>query len=277
MGKEKKQARSEMASARPAGSARRTRGLGVLLVIAIGFAAAGVGWRVWRGSRPPTTAGAVNGSNQIQIASAPAGTGMPLPSAEVAQALMVTVELDLAGKAPSIREALGDVERRYEPEDGVGRTFAILDAYGEPTPAGKLHMSMHLSLEKPGVGALVYRRTGEVLWKSRIVPGKSAPAGDKSLTVLMDDGHGKSLQLDGSRGVGQVLDIPFRDSNTVVRQAWPDGEEREFTFIYSACGCPVKAKVRRTGETTTRTSELPVMFPDDPAALSVIHRLMGWP
>jgi hypothetical protein len=42
---------------------------------------------------------------------------------------------------PSIAEALTQIERRYQPDDGQGRTFAALDAYGEATPDGKLHMS----------------------------------------------------------------------------------------------------------------------------------------
>jgi hypothetical protein len=194
----------------------------------------------------------------------------------VAHALMVTVELDFAGKPPGIAEALALIERRHAPDDGVGRTFAILDAYGEPTPTGKLHLSMHLSMEKPGAGSLVFRRTGEVLWQSRIAAEPGPPPPERNLTVMIDDGSGKSWLLDGSRGVTHVLEVPLRQSNSVVRDLWPDGEEREFTFIYSACGCPVKAKVRRTGATTARSSESPVMFPDDPAAMDVIRGLMGW-
>jgi hypothetical protein len=207
-----------------------------------------------------------------------AGSAVPAPSTnEVAQAVMVTVELDYGGKPPSIKEALAEVERRYEPEDGRGRTFAILDAYGETSPSGKLHMSMHVSMEKPGVGSLIFRRTGEVLWKSRIVPGKTPPVGEKSMTILMEDGTGRTVQLDGARGAARALDVPLRDSNMLVRDVWADGQVREFTFIYSVCGCPVKVKVQRTGETSQRTTELPVMFPDDPAALAVIQQLMGWP
>src|SRR5687767_3878451 len=87
-----------------------------------------------------------------------------LPVMEVAQALMVTVELDFGGNVPSIADALKDIERRSEPEDGRGRTFAILDAYGQPTLDGKkLHMSMHVSSEKPGDAAAVFIRTGAVL------------------------------------------------------------------------------------------------------------------
>ena len=74
----------------------------------------------------------------------------------------------------------------------------------------------------------------------------------------------------------RVLDVPIHNSTSTVRDLWPDGQEREFTFIYSVCGCPVKARARRVGETTARTTELPVMFPDDPAAMKVINSLMGW-
>src|SRR2546422_10575172 len=61
------------------------------------------------------------------------------------EALMVTVELDFGPKIPKIPEALNQIERRYVPDDGKGRTFAILDAYGEPTADHKLHLSMHVS------------------------------------------------------------------------------------------------------------------------------------
>src|ERR1044072_6772922 len=85
---------------------------------------------------------------------------------EVAKAVMVTVELDFGkGKMPTIAEAVKQIERQYQPDDRVGRTFSILDAYGQPTPDGKLlHIQMHVSSEKPGKGKLVFKRTGEVLW-----------------------------------------------------------------------------------------------------------------
>ncbi len=190
---------------------------------------------------------------------------------------MVTVDLDFGGKPPSIKDALREIDRRHEPATGTERTFAILDAFGQTNDNGKLHLSMHLSMEKPGVGALVFRRTGEVLWKSRIVAAPTGPSGPKNLTIIMDDNAGSSVMLDGSKGGGRVLDVPIHNSPSLVRDLWPDGAEREFTYIYSACGCPVKTKVRRTGETTIRTSEWPVMFPDDPEAMTVISRLMGWP
>lgn len=196
---------------------------------------------------------------------------------EVAEAVMVTVELDFGAKTPSIAEALRSIDRRYQPDDGQGRTFAILDVYGEPTADGKLHISMHVSSEKPGLGTLIFRPTGRELWQSRIVADTNASSfTGKNLTILLDDGAGKSYMVDGSANPASLMDAPLRDTPTHIREFWPDGAEREVTFIYSACGCPVKAKVRRVGERTMRTQDTPVMFPDDPAVLVVISRVMGW-
>ena len=61
-----------------------------------------------------------------------------------------------------------------------------------------------------------------------------------------------------------------------IRDVWADGTEAEITFIYSACGCPVKVLCRRTGDRTVRVKEMPVIFPDDPAVVEVITRLMRW-
>jgi len=219
--------------------------------------------------------GSTNASSQAKGKS----TNSELPTMEVAQAVMVTVELDFGPTIPSIAEALKQIERRHEPADGVGRTFAVLDAYGEPTADNKLHMSMHVSSEKPGLGSLVFRRTGEVLWRSKIILGShsEAPALEKrSLLILADDGAGKSLTIDGSNNPVTILDANIKELGVPLRSIWPDGTEREFTFLYSACGCPVKAMVRRVGNRTVRAKELPVMFPDDPAALSVISHLMTW-
>ena len=221
------------------------------------------------GKKPRTSSASVASSNSAAVANT------PLPTNEVAQAIMVTVELDFGGTPPSIKDALKQIDRAYEPKGE--RTFAILDAYGEPTPAGKLHISMHLSMEQPGIGSLIFRRTGETLWKSKIVAAPTGPPPPKKLTIIMADPNaGTSSMLDGSKGATRVLDVPLNNSPSLVRDLWPDGAEREFTFIYSVCGCPVKANVRRTGETTARTSELPVMFPDDPAAMDLISQLMGW-
>lgn len=193
----------------------------------------------------------------------------------IAQAVMVTVDLDF-GKPATIAEAIQQIERGYQPDDGVGRTFAVLDAYGEMTPEGKLHMSMHVSSEKPGFGSLKFKRTGETLWRGRFGNPGDPAAGPKSLTIMMANGSGGNYVLDGGRGGSSALDVYLQNSQQKLRDVWPDGSEREFTFIYSACGCPVKVMVRRIGDRTQRTSDLPVMFPDDPAAVQTIASLMKW-
>ena len=205
-----------------------------------------------------------------------AGTNA-LPVMQINQAVMVTVELDFGPKVPSIAEALTQVERRYQPDDNRGRTFAILDAYGEPNVQGKLHISMHVSTEKTGVGSLIFRRTGEVLWESRIVAGTNTTAfTGKNLLILLADEAGHSITVDGSRNPKSILEATIKDQNVPVSAFWPEGVEREVTFLYSACGCPVKVMAKRVGDRTVRTKELPLIFPDDPAVLAIINRLMGW-
>jgi hypothetical protein len=198
-----------------------------------------------------------------------------LVTMDVAKAVMVTVELDFGPKVPSIAQALTEVERRYQPDDGQGRTFAVLDAYGEPTADNKLHMSMHVSSEKPGLGWLIFKRTGEVLWRGKINP-TSQPIQPKNLTILMDNGKGGTLTVDGSANPNSIIDARVKPGDLPIREIWPDGQERDFTFIYSACGCPVHVLVRRVGDRTVRVKDMPVIFPDDPAAVTLISRLMRW-
>lgn len=194
----------------------------------------------------------------------------------IAQAVMVTEELDFGQPVPTIAQALNEIERGYAPDDGQGRTFAVLDAYGEPTPDGKLHISMHVSSEKPGTGFLRFKRTGKILWQARIGNPGDPPAGGKSLTIYMDNGAGSSLVLDGTRGGASALDVFLKDSQQKVRDVWPDQAVREFTYVYSACGCPVKVLVQRAGERTVRVKDTPVIFPDDPDAVRTIAQLMKW-
>lgn len=200
------------------------------------------------------------------------------PTMTINQAVMVTVELDFGPRVPGIAEGLAAIERRSQPDDGVGRTFAILDGYGEATPDGKkLHLSMHLSTEKPGLGTLIFKRTGEVLWQNRIVTGTNAPAFQgKNLLILLDNGAQRTFTVDGSQNPASIIEAFIKELAIPVSDFWPDGAEREVTFIYSACGCPVKVMARREGARTVRTKDTPVIFPDDPAALAVITRLMGW-
>jgi hypothetical protein len=216
---------------------------------------------------------------------AAASVPAPTESMETAKAVIVTVENAYGPKVPTVAQALTQIERRSTPDDKTGRTFAILDADGWPTPEGNLHLQMHISSEKPGVGSLVYRPTGNVLWSSRIL-GAPAPA-LKELKILVDDGAGHTYTVDGSTNPPSVLDATFMETKAPVKQIWPDGAEREVTFIYSACGCPVKVTAKRVGERTVRVAskrqdgsvrppDVPVIFPDDPAAVTTISRLMRW-
>ena len=214
------------------------------------------------------------GPSATIVATAPVASSSELTMA-ANTAVMVTAELDFGPQIPTIAQALSEIERRYLPADGLGRTFAILDAHGEPTPDHKLHISMHVSSEKAGQGALVFRRTGEVLWNSKITPVPGATS-TKSLSVYINDGAGASWIVDGRGGTSFILDAKLRDKPVTVRDFWPDGAEREVTLVYSACGCPVKVLARRIGERTARTKELPVIFPDDQPAVDTIAQLMRW-
>jgi hypothetical protein len=207
------------------------------------------------------------------------GTDTNLSVMEVAKAVMVTVELDFGPQPPSFAGALREIVRWSKPDDGQGRTFAILDAYGQTNADNKLHISMHVSSEKPGIGVLMFQRTGEILWKSRIVPAAQPPKNvyaGKNLLIMINDTQGKEFLLDGSHVKDTIMDAVVQGPAVPLRQFWPDGEDRQITFIYSACGCPVKVKCRRAGEKTFRTTDLPVIFPDDQAVAVTIARLMGW-
>jgi hypothetical protein len=209
-------------------------------------------------------------------------TNAPLSSTmEINTAVMVTLDLDFGGgPLPTIAEALQQIERRYAPAEGTGRTFAILDAYGEPTPENKLRISMHVSSEKVGGGSLVFRRTGQTLWQGQFTPlgaGKKPPAtGGQNLMIFVNNGADKLLTIDGSSNPLSVLDATVKELGQPLKNVWPDGEEREVTFLYSSCGCPVKVMSRREGDRTRRTKDLPVIFPDDPTAVTVITALMRW-
>jgi hypothetical protein len=250
----------------------------------VALAVVGVGVGVFfarRGDAPPkpSPAAATNRPIPAQPApQAPATSSGPLPDEEhmeTQKAVMVTVDLDYGPNPPPIAEAIKDVERRYQATDGRGRTFAILDAYGEPTPDGKLHMSMHVSSEKPGLGSLVWKRTGQVLWRTSI-EGSAVDLASRKLGIFIKDERGNDRVIDGSNGPSSILDAMVKDLSVPVHDFWPDGQEREVTFVYSACGCPVKTMVKRVGDRTVRTKDLPVIFPDDPGVVTTISALMKW-
>jgi hypothetical protein len=112
------------------------------------------------------------------------------------------------------------------------------------------------------------------LWTAKVIGSPVSPI--KNLTIIIDDGKGKGFYIDGSNNPQSILDAKVKDTSMTVREFWPDGAEREFTFIYSACGCPVKVMVKRTGDKTARTKDTPVIFPDDPSAVVTISKLMRW-
>lgn len=246
------------------------------IVIMLGAAAAiffqfGPG-RDWFGTTKQTSttnlSNAAAGTNTVDM-----GLGEPIKM-NVAQAVMVTQEFDFGGTNPTLAQAVSQIERSYKPDDGVGRTFAILDAYGDATPDGKLRVSMHVSSEKSGMAELKFK--GQSIWRARIGNPGDPPAGQKNLMIYVADGAGGNHVLDGGRGGGNALDVFLQNSQKKLRDVWPDGAEREVTFVYSACGCPVKVMVRRVGERTERVKDTPVIFPDDPAAVTMITGLMKW-
>ncbi|MEY2411338.1 MAG: hypothetical protein QOF48_4008 [Verrucomicrobiota bacterium] len=207
----------------------------------------------------------------------PAGTNAP--SMEANQSVVVVKDLGFGKKPPVLEEVLRDLERRSQADDGRGRTFAILEAFTQTdVVSGNLNLCLRLSTEKPGIGEIVYRRTGQSLWKNRVTPAthKSGFTGG-SLTILFDTGDGKSFTVDGSMNPPSILDAILKEPGVPVAQAWPEGEVRDVAFIYSACGCPIHVKCRRSGDRTLRVEKATqLIFPDDPAAVEVISRLMRW-
>jgi hypothetical protein len=216
-------------------------------------------------------------TNAATPAAAAADTNMP--AMEANQSVVVVKDLGFGRKPPMLDDVLRDLERRSQPEDGLGRTFAVIEAFTQSDLAtSNLNICLRISSEKPGTGEVVFRRTGQSLWKSRITPEthKSGFAAG-SLTILFEAGDGKSFTVDGSLNPPSILDAMLKEAGVPVAQAWPDGEVRDLAFIYSACGCPIHVKCRRTGDRTIRTEQATqVIFPDDPAAVQVISRLMRW-
>lgn len=276
MSKKKKQPQAAATSATPALDSKLVMAIGAMILML--SAAAAIFYRTFSmPAKPAATVSTTTTANAAQPAAPPPAADPSAPNKmNIAQAVMVTEELDFGQPVPTIAQALLEIERGYVPDDGVGRTFAMLDAYGEPTPDGKLHISMHVSSEKPGTGFLRIKRTGKILWQARIGNPGDVPAGQKQLNIYVDNGAGGSHVLDGSRGGANVLDVYLKDSTQKLRDVWPDKTVREFTYVYSACGCPVKVLVRREGDRTQRVKDTPVIFPDDPDVVRTISQLMQW-
>jgi hypothetical protein len=197
---------------------------------------------------------------------------------EAAQSVMVVKDIGFGRQQPSLEDVVRDIERHSQPEDGRGRTFAILEVFTQPDlETSNINLCMRISTEKPGLAAITYRRTGKDLWKIRITPATHKPPfTGGSLTIYFDVGDGKVFTVDGSTSPSSILTATLKELGVQIGQVWPEGEVRELTFIYSACGCPIKVKCRRAGEGTVRTDATQVIFLDDPAAMQVISNLMRW-
>lgn len=213
------------------------------------------------------------------VTSSPFANTNGIATLETAQSVVVTHDLDVGPGVTTLAEVMRDIERHHKPDDGAGRTFAILEAFnGAIQPDGKMRVSLRISTEKHGLGAITYRRSAEPLWKCRITPATQKPAfTGGSLTIYFDVGDGKQFIVDGSTGPSSILTATLKEPGVQIGQIWPEGEVREMTFIYSACGCPIKVKCRREGDRTVRTEQASqVIFPDDRAAVQVINNLMRW-
>jgi hypothetical protein len=212
------------------------------------------------------------------VTNSPFASTNGITTMEAAQSVVVVKDLGFGRQPPRLEDVVRDIERHSQPEDGHGRTFAILEAFTQPDlETSNINLCLRISSEKPGLAAITYRRTGKELWKSRITPSTHKPAfTGGELKVYFDVGDGKTYIVDGSTGPSSILTAMLKDAGVQIGQVWPEGEVREMTFIYSACGCPIKVKCRRAGERTVRTDATQVIFPDDPAAMQVISNLMRW-
>src|SRR5205085_9529538 len=76
-------------------------------------------------SKPAASTQANQPASTTQAGASPEANKM-----NIAQAVMVTQELDFGQPVPSIAQALNEIERGYVPDGGQGRTFAVLEAYG---------------------------------------------------------------------------------------------------------------------------------------------------
>lgn len=196
------------------------------------------------------------------------------------ESVMVTIEENFGPSVRTIADALAMIERKYTPFDNQGRTFAILDAFGNKLPDGRMHISMHISSEKVGGGQLILSSTGRVLWNSKIYPKKDGTkvAAQKQLNIYIERENEKDkyYTVDGSGNPATIFNCKLNETKVPVNDYWKDNTVKEFIFIYSACGCPVHVKFLRSGNKSIFQSGDNVIFPDDSAVLAVIRRLMAW-
>ena len=230
------------------------------------------------GQQTPASEKAPLGSITNKHAASPFDNTNGMATLEAAKSIVVVKDLGFGRQAPSLEAVMRDIQRHSRPEDGIGRTFAILEAFTQPDlTTSNLNLCLRVSTEKPGLAAITYRRTGQELWKSRVTPATDKPQfTGGALTIYYDVGDGKTYTVDGSTNPSSILTATLKEPGVQIGQIWPDGEVREMTFVYSACGCPIKVKCRRDGERTVRIDTTQLLFPDDPAAMQIINALMKW-
>jgi len=196
------------------------------------------------------------------------------------ESVMVTIEENFGPGVKTIGDALQLIDRKYQPFDKQGRTFAILDAYGNKMTDGRMHISMHISSEKVGGAQLVLKTTGKKLWDCKIYPKKDGKkiADQKQFMIYIERENEKDkyYTVDGSGNPSSIFDCKLDETKQPLNDYWANNTIKEFIFIYSACGCPVHVKFLRMGFTSIFQSGDTVIFPDDPAVLAMIHKLMAW-
>ncbi len=212
----------------------------------------------------------------------PQQKNVPLDSMDIEESVMVTIEENFGPGVNTIEAALNLVERKYQPYDNVGRTFAILDAFGEKMPDGKIHLSMHISSEKAGFGQLILKTNKKKVWNCKILRKKTdgrKEAKPKALTIYVEQtgaDKGKYLTADGSTNPADIFVCKIKENGKVIGDYWKDGSVLEFIFIYSACGCPVHAKFMRHGNRSVIQNNNSVIFPDDPGIIPILRNLMKY-
>jgi len=196
------------------------------------------------------------------------------------ESVMVTIEENFGPEVKTIAEALSKIERKYQPFDKQGRTFAILDAFGNKMSDGRMHISMHISSEKAGGAQLALKTTGKIIWDCRIYPKKDGTkiAGEKQFMIYIERENEKDkyYTVDGSGNPASIFDCKLDETKQPLNDYWKNNTVKEFIFVYSACGCPVHVKFLRMGFTSIYQGGDTVIFPDDPGVLAVIRRLMAF-
>ena len=124
-------------------------------------------------------------------------------------------------------------------------------------------MSMHVGSE-PGLGSLIFKRTGEVLWTSKIVRRsvKHAFTG-KDLTIYFDDRMQRLLTVDGTNHPISIFQAGVEKAH-LQDVARPDANSPSLQRVWLSVKVMIKTGWRPHGASPGS----PVIFPDDPPCQS---------